>query len=57
MNIKKIVEVCRLRQSNNLGCRRCEYVGKTCEHATNILRVDKPGDYNEYNELNKEEKQ
>lgn len=53
MNMKKIIEVCRLRQQNDLGCRRCEYVGKTCEHAKNILRVDIPG---KYNKLNKEEK-
>lgn len=53
MNVKKIIEVCRRRQQNNLGCRRCEYTGKTCEHAINILRVDKPGNYDELN--NKEE--
>ena len=52
MNVKKIIEVCRLRQQNKLGCRRCEYMGKTCEHAKTILRVDKPGNHNE---LNKEE--
>lgn len=49
MNIKKIIEVCRLRQLNESGCRRCEYMGKTCKHAKNILRVEKPGDYNELN--------
>lgn len=49
MNVKKIIEVCRLRQDNKLGCRRCEYNGGTCEHAKNILRVDKPSDYNELN--------
>lgn len=53
MNIKKIIEVCQLRQQNKLDCRRCEYMGKTCDHASNILKVDKPCNYQE---LNKEEK-
>lgn len=53
MNIKKIIEVCRFRHQNNLECRRCEYMGKTCEHATNILKVSKPKDYELNNERSK----
>ena len=45
MNIKKIIEVCQLRHRSNLGCRRCKYMGKTCKHASNILKVEKPCDY------------
>ena len=53
MNLKSIVETCKVRKYNNLDCKRCKYDGKTCTHAINILKVKRPSDYQE---LNKEEK-
>ena len=52
MILKKIVEECRKRQRKKLACNDCEYMGKTCNHAKNILKVNRPSNY----KLNKEEK-
>ena len=56
MNVRKIVEVCGIRERENLGCRKCKYLGKTCEHICDILKVEKPSEYMETineQELNK----
>lgn len=56
MNVKKIIEVCNTRQLNGVGCNGCSYKGKTCDHAKDILKVERPSEYNTNNNmLNKEE--
>lgn len=58
MNLKKIIETCKVRTTLELGCKNCMYNGKTCKHTCDILKVDKPIEYNTINQelLNKEEK-
>lgn len=56
MNIKRIIDVCQVRQTNNLDCKKCSYIGSTCEHVKRILKVNKPFEYNNSVMLNKEEK-
>lgn len=56
MNLKTIIEACKVRERHDLGCRRCKYEGRTCEHTCDILKVNKPSEYNDEEKLNKKRK-
>lgn len=43
MNLLRVIEVCVAREGR---CNNCDYKRKTCEHAKQILKVEKPLEYN-----------
>ena len=45
MVLKQLIEVCTVRHDCNLPCCNCQYFGKACTHAKQILKVDKPHEY------------
>ena len=56
MNLRTIIEVCKVRERHELDCRRCKYSGRTCEHTCDILKVDRPSEYNLEEKLNNKRK-
>ena len=50
--IKTIVEVCDVRHTFNQGCRRCQFNGIDCDRVKQVLKVKKPYEYLDRQEIN-----
>lgn len=51
--INAIVEVCDVRHTISKGCRGCVYSGIQCDRVKQVLKVKKPYEYLDRQEVNK----
>lgn len=57
MNVRPIIEVCRMRRLLQLPCTGCEYRGSDCDNFSKLLGVRIPGEASKLgpaSEVNKE---